>query len=312
VEIPGSGKQYFVSIMGVAGIMPGLSAYEGASSLASFWEMDGSENPDASDLLSIPHLIVSFENEENTDPEQVKRIRSLGFDKAFGGTYAEARHNIPGRYPYAPSDDALAELLIIIEQSIEVLKEAQENPEIILPEEYDEDYYLVRTPSPVTLSLPADGILSWRANYIKVKFYTEEYQLTYTQDDIDELISLPAGNAAMQAHSQLLPMQVEHNGMIYFSYIAILVNKRTGRVENVDTMIADPDYNTMIGKVPAIFIRFIKSLGFRPRVIEVKSDLLFDLLNEPLTKCGIRLNKYKELPAVTEAVNSILEYSKRS
>lgn len=81
VQIPGSDKKYFVSIMGGGGEHYAIAAYEGPVALLDFWTLS---DPDSwfrpADLLTIPHLMVSFENMSEIEPRTRKAIKDFGFN----------------------------------------------------------------------------------------------------------------------------------------------------------------------------------------------------------------------------------------
>jgi hypothetical protein len=302
VELPGTDRQYFISIMGSEGIIKSLAAYEGSVALAEFWSLENSENANGSDLLSIPHMILSFENVEDIDAGQLARFRKLSNDPAFTYLFPEFRRVIPGKYPNEPDADMQTVMITLLEQALDVISRTIENPDLIYPYEYDEKTYLIRKQSENN---------EWKDHYLSIDPTPVQYQFTWDNKDIDEINTLPVTHAVMQAHSQLLPLFVKEKDLTYFSYLIILVNKKSGNIENAYYFIADPDFHSMVQKVPAKFLEFIKSLGFRPRAVEVMNDLHYKMLSEPMRKCGIKLTKYKELPAVSEAIDGIIKYSNR-
>lgn len=301
VESPHTGKQYFISIMGSEGIMPALSAYEGARALDQFWEVEKLETGDASYIFTIPHLMLSFEDTKDIDPQQYERFRSLGNTYGFNDLFPEFRHIIPGRFPDEPGEVMLGEMIVILQQTLDVLHRSMADPDLIYNNDMEEDSYLVRTFN--------NEDNAWEDKYLQVRSAPAEYIQTWTDGDISGLNSLPLTHAVMQAHCQLLPFQVKEKDSIYFSYLIILINKKSEIIEKYEFMIADPDFHSMLEKVPARFLNFIKDLGIRPRAIEVKNDILFGMLSQPLRLCGIKLNKYNELPAVSRAINNIIEHT---
>lgn len=303
VESPRTGKQYFISIMGSDGILPALAAYEGANALNQFWSIENLETGDASYIFTVPHLMLSFEDKKDIDPRQFERFQSSGNTSVFGEKFPELRHIIPGRFPDEPGEVMLGEMITILQQTLDVLRRSMDDPDLIFPEDLEEDTYLVRTFD--------TGNNAWVDKYLTVKSSPVDYKYTWTDEDISEINSLPLTYAVMQAHGQLLPLQVKEKDSLYFSYLIILINKKSEIIEKYELLIADPDFHSMLEKVPGRFLNFIKELGIRPRAIEVKNDTLFGMLSEPLRMCGIKLIKYKELPAVTKAINGILEYSDR-
>ena len=298
VRSPESGKDYFISIMGSENILPAVAAYEGSQALYRFWMLENIEKAEGSDVLILQHMILSFETEEDIDQDQLKRFRSMNNDPVFTNRFPEVRKVIPGLFPGEPDETSLKELVVVLEQSINVCDRAAADGSFIEPPEEDEELYLVREKH--------DG--EWKDHYNKIEPDIPDYQALANKDDIALVSSLPESQAVMQAHAQLLPFPIRQEGKpVYFPFLILLVNKKSGRVENSTMLLAEPDFDTMLSKVPGLFLDFIKSLGFKPRALEVKSDLMFDMLEESLHTCGIRVLQFKQLPALAEAVEGIVE-----
>jgi len=302
VMIPGTGKKYFLSIMGSEGTMSALSAYEETTALGQFWALEENGTADSGDVLSISHLILSFEKESDIDPDQLKRIRSMETDFGFTVEFPEVRKIIPGQFPADPDETQLNDLAFILEQAIDVCSRAAGDPDFIHPPDMDDEMYLLRE------QVKHGDNISWTDKYRRIKIKPLHYKYIPKQKDIDELISLPASQAIMQAHFQMMPLPVKEEGKPgFFPFIVLLVNKKSGIIENSHMAVADPDYETMLGTIPKIFLDFIKTLGFRPRSVEVKSPLLLEMLQNPLKQCDIRLLQFKQLVAMEEAIEGILK-----
>jgi hypothetical protein len=302
ITIPETSKQYFVSIMGSAGNLMALTAYEGPEALARFWMLEDSETADAGDILSIPHMIVTFEKKEDIDEGQLTRFRALSNDPVFHHLFPEVRKVVPGQFPNEPDEAYLSDFAVILEQSLDVLRRAENDSDFIHPEDTDDETYLMREKENN----------EWTDQYRTIENKSWPITITWNREDIDQVVSLPQSNAVLQAHYQLMPFHVqEKDKPIFFPYAVVLVNKKSGRIEGTEMMVADPDLQTMLGKIPKQYLEFIKALGFRPRSVEAKNPVLEGLLEEPLRLCGIRLVHFQQLPAMAEAIQGMLEYMKK-
>jgi hypothetical protein len=302
IKSPVTDKKYFISVMGTAGTLRAVAAYEESTALGQFWDLQLSGSADSGDVLAIPHLIVSFGSEAETDAEQLKLLRSLGTDFGFNDEWPEVKRVVPGHYPVDPDEAMLNELVIILGQALEVCTRAAGDPEFIHPEAMDEDIYLVRE------QVKQKDTLVWADKYRKIAIKPLAYKVTWKRADVDALNALPSSQAVMQAHFQMMPLPVKDEGKPgLFPFIVLLTNKKTGRVEGYFLAVPDPDYETMLGSIPLIFLNYIRTLGFRPRLIEVKSPLLAEMLEKPLEQCGIRLLSAEKLTTVEAAIEHFLE-----
>ena len=127
MKIPRSNKIYFVSVMGSAGQMPALSAYDGYAALQLFWEMqeeDSGLQPWA--IIDIPHLMISVPGKDcpHLDRLNVFLPEGINTEEGFVPVIDKV---IPGFVYSPPEGRDLDDLLIILEQSIDVLKRASKD-----------------------------------------------------------------------------------------------------------------------------------------------------------------------------------------
>jgi hypothetical protein len=302
VKSPVTEKKYFISLMGSEGTLHALVAYEETVALGQFWALQESGSADSGDVLTIPHMIITYGTEEETDPLQLQQLRSLGTDFGFKEEWPEVKHVVPGHYPVDPDDSRLEELVIILGQAVDVCTRAGEDPTFIHPDDTDDETYLLRE------QVRQKDKLVWADKYRKITIKPLAYKVSWKKGDVEALNALPASQAVMQAHVQMMPLPVKDEGKPgLFPFIVLLTHKKTGRVEGYFLAVPDPDYETMLGNIPLLFLGYIKTLGFRPRSIEVKSALLHEMLEKPMTQCGIRLVKTEKLTTVEEAIEHFLE-----
>jgi hypothetical protein len=100
-----TGTRYFISIMGSAGEYPAMAAYEEVKGITRFWDLYNENEADSSDMLTIPHLILSFDTLEYADQEQISFVKELGFDKEFGASWPVFKRIIPAWVPALPEKE---------------------------------------------------------------------------------------------------------------------------------------------------------------------------------------------------------------
>jgi hypothetical protein len=126
---------------------------------------------------------------------------------------------------------------------------------------------------------------------------------------IEILKALPESRVVLQAHYQITPFPMkDENSPAVFPFLTFMVDKKTGRIEAHEILQPLPDFDEMIANMPLIFTNFILNLGFRPRCIEVKNPLLFDMLTKILLPGGIRMVLSKTLATADEAFEGFLRY----
>jgi len=302
IKSPVTEKKYFISLMGSEGTLHAMAAYEETTALGQFWDLQLNGSADSGEVLVIPHLIITYGTEADTDLEQLKQLRLLETDFGFTEEWPEVKRVVPGHYPEDPDEALLNELAVMLEQVVDVCTRAGEDPGFIHPEDMDEDIYLMREQG------KQKEKKVWADKYRKITIRPLAYKVTWKRSDIDVLSTLPASQAVLQAHIQMMPLPVKEEGKPgIFPFIVLLTNKKSGRVEGYFLAVPEPDYETMLGGIPLIFLDYIKALGFRPRCIEVKSRLLHEMLEKPLEQCGIRLLNASTLVTVEEAIEHFLE-----
>jgi hypothetical protein len=301
IHSPLSDKKYFISVMGSTGTLHALSAYDGPKALHQFWAVEESGDSDYGEILTIPHTIVSFNEEELTDVNQLEMLRSIHKDFGYTVEFPEVKCILPCQFPKDPDESQLKDVIIILEQALDVCRRAKEDPDLLIPDEDEPDEYLMRE-----ITRTKNGN-TWTDNYRKIKFPSLAPKVKWQRKFTDELISLPASKAVLQLHYQVLPLKVKGEGdTIYFPVTVIMTNKKTGYIENNQLLTPDPDYDTILGLIPDIVFEFIKTLGFRPRCIEVKKQVLFEMLYEPMKLTAIKLIIQENLQSVEEAVNHFI------
>ena len=302
VHSPISDQKYFISIMGSDDTLHALSAYMGTKALSQVWALEESGNPDYGETLIIPHFMLTFAAEEEVDANQLKILRSIKKNFGYTDEWPEVKCILACQFPTDPDETQLEDLIIILEQALNVCQRAKRDPDLIFSDEYDMDEYLMRENTRTK-----EGN-TWTDKNRKIKLPVITPKAKWTRKDIDELISLPASSSVLQLHFQVLPLQIKGEGdIIYFPVTVILTNKKTGHIENNQLLIPEPDFEAILELIPAIALDFIKALGFRPRCIEVRNPLLFEMFYVPLKLASVKLVLKERLVSVEDGINQLIE-----
>ena len=128
IQIPGTNRIYFISIMGSGGEFTAISAYRGSRALEQFWrlqELQESARPE--DVLLIPNIMLSFTGREELSPEQLSSIKSSGLKFRGAASWPSLEEVIPGFMPVLPEGESVSDTEIILEQTIEVIRRFAES-----------------------------------------------------------------------------------------------------------------------------------------------------------------------------------------
>ncbi len=302
IQIPGSEKKYFMSIMGSAGEHFALAAYEGTHAILGFWELS---QPDTwfrpEDLLTIPHLMVSFENKEDIEPTAKKQLREFGFNFIGKNAWPVLKHVKPGFVPEMPEEEALADLVMILEQTMHVLERAKISPEFILPEEMDTDMYLMRTKT----SPGKDG---WKDTYWKMEPSSIPYQMGFSTHDRKKISGLKRTNHSIQADIAITNKVVASPGQKpYFACMFVMIHKQTELVLDFELLSPTDGIYEMYSKFPQLLIDKLLRLKWRPAAIEFRHPLLHEMAQEVLYPTKIKIIYHHKLNLIDDFLKHFSE-----
>ena len=301
VKLPGRNKNYYISIMGSAGKMKAISAYEGDIALQMFWEIqkkDSGLQPWA--ILDIPHTMLSFPDRHLAMSEKMNIFLPDGIN-ANGEFVPVIDKVVPGLVYFPPTETDLEDLLIILEQSVKVLNRASENNFFLMPEGYDE--YLIRE------SKPAATGLKWGDFYRKINSRNILYSRKYSEEMLFNLIKIRKTGNIFQLDLIMLPRPVMDKGPRgYFAYALLLTDSETGDIEGCKLLTPFPDLHSMHESVPEHVLELLNKLPVVPRQIKVRTGLMDALLTSLLEKAGVEVKKVRKLDGIDRALNNLMSH----
>lgn len=302
VRSPDTGKEYFISIMGAAGEVFSLAAYQGREALYKFWSihMMGQGLP-PSYMLSIPNLMISLEEPEFIDPQKKKQIHKLGV-RARDNRLPDMVKMEPGRVPQDLSDTELKDMLHILKQALHVVEESRplNKANIHSDQDHDQDYLF---------RLVEEEDMKWKSKKIRVPPPTVKMAFTFHDDVFEDFMKAPKYNKPVEIDLQLLPSPIQDDEKgIYFPVLLLAVDPDEKQILFMETVQPFPDYKQMLSILPDVIMR--KSLEIEKKLMNVKfrspdlrSVLIF--LNK---KTGMEVNLVDELPATDTAFQFFHEH----
>ena len=303
VKIPGNNRVYFVSVMGAEGQFFALSAYKGYQGLAQFLDFhEHAETMPPETILTIPHLMLSFADREMLSREHLDTIKLSGVNFRGKGKWPHLEEFVPGFTPVFPEGEALSDLPLLLDQVALVLHRAKEDPGCLFREGDPFDAILVRTPS------GSSGRLKWEDRYetFDPEWGGKGFHIDYSRKTRAEVSRLSEGPQVVQVDLMMLPTPVKEKGKKgYFPFMLLLVDKQSAMVPGMAMLAPQPDLHNMYESIPQKFLEEIINLGFRPKKIEIRSELLFVLLQEVLKEAYCSPERVEQMPQLDEAVESL-------
>jgi hypothetical protein len=116
----------------------------------------------------------------------------------------------------------------------------------------------------------------------------------------------------LQLDLVLLPAPVKERGRKgCFPFVLLLVDKENGMVPGMVMLTPDPDLHSMYESVPQKLLEEIGKLGYRPERIEIRSELLFGLVQGALKEAWCKPEMVEHMPQMDEAAGSLIRFSPR-
>ena len=319
VQVPGKEQVYFISVMGSEGEFASLAFYKGFEGVERFWEFreemekisdlglsPESEMPAAvlrGGTLTIPHLLLSYADREELEKEDLAAIKKSGYSFRGKGHWPQIEEIVPGHVPVYPGRERLVELFLVMKQALVVLEKIEKDYRYLRRED-DPDRTV-----PVWLSSGKGPRFRWKLQYLVVDpdWGEEPYEISYLENTLANFSRLPETGQTLQIDLFMLPSPVMEKGTRgYFPFVVLMVDKHTGLVTGTAMLTPIPGLRTMYGTVPQRVLEELMKLGYRPSKIEVRSDLLLELLEEVLEEAGCLVEWEPDMPYMDEVISGMI------
>ncbi len=303
VKIPGTDRIYFISIMGADGEFFAISAYKGYQGLYQFLEFrEFVDSLPPETIFTIPHLMLSFMDREFLSDKHRASIKESGMSFRGKGNWPLLEDIEPAFVPVLPEGEALSDIPYLLDQVVEVAHRAKKNTDFLLANQEIYDQILIRTPP------TGKKGASWKDVYetLDPENSKEHYNLTYRPQALDKVAQLPEASVVMQLDLVLLPNPVMERGKRgYFPFALLLVDKEREVVTGMQTLAPEPDLHSMYESVPQKVLEELLKLGYRPEKMEVRSELLYTLVQRAMTDAGVNLVQVEEMPQMDDFIGSL-------
>ena len=321
VQVPGSDLVYFVSVMGQAGELPAVSFWKGYEGLTDYLEftaeLEHLADPDRSasgmqrasvmpgNPMTIPHLLLSFNDREQLQKEDLAAIKKSGVRFRGNGNWPCFEEIVPGYVPVYPGRASLKELFLVLQQTLILLKKVQEDEYYLQQEGSQGPSLLIRTPA------GKGPRFRWKEHMLEIdpRWGETSYLVDVSSRSRQALVRLPEANQELQLDLIMLPAAVKEKGSkSYFPFVLLMVDKYSGLVTSTSVLAPKPDLRSLYESLPQKVVEELLKLGHRPSEIEIRPDLLFELLDEILGTAACRVSLVEEMPEMDEAIGSMISH----
>ncbi len=306
VKMPGSGQVYYISVMGASGEYTAVAAYIGFRGLSGFMQLqEEADSLPPWTILTVPHLMLAFTDRGEMDRENLAAINKAGLSFRGKGQWPKLDETVPGFVPVFPKGEALEDLPVLLEQVASVLTWARDKSDQLYREGDGGEEIMIRTPT------GKPGNLRWENRYETPdpEKGIVRYKMTYRRDSCAEVSRMPVAERALQVDLALMLSPVQEKGKRgYFPFVLLLVDKESGMVSGMAMLDPKPDLDSMYESLPQKLLEEIRKMEARPERIELRSDLLFGLVEGALKEAWCKPVLVKKMPLMDEVIDSLMDH----
>jgi hypothetical protein len=301
VQNPETDEMGFVSVMGMLGEHLSLALYLGPKGLYGFWMFEemGAEGP-AEILFEIPHLQASFEDRNTLTNQDRKQIKELGFKFRGRNAWPMFRSYRPGWFPWYLEAPEVQFLTLAMEQALDVASRFKEDAEFLYPPGQDD--YLVRVPK-----VEADSLV-WEDQITTVlPPEPESIPIGMDVDLLEAVQRMPMSPYTLEMDLFWTPIKVGERGeRPHFPYMLLTVEHDSGMVLGSELLAVESTLEAMWGLVPINVLQQMARFRMRPQQIDVRSALLYQLLELLMDELDFDLRRKPSLPSLDSAKEFLL------
>jgi hypothetical protein len=240
---------------------------------------------------------------EELGRQDLAAIKKSGKSFRGKGNWPRIEEIVPGYIPVYPAKEILIELYLVLKQTLLVLERAVEDKRYLIREEDPEGTLLVRVPT------GKGPKFRWKDHYLLPDpgWGEVSYAVHITAGTRSALSHLPKASQVLQLDLFMLPTPVVEKGSRgYFPFVLMLVEKGSGLIRSTSILAPQPDLRSMYESLAQHVLDELVQLGHRPSKIEIRTDLLFDMLLEILEEAGCSVERVDRMPEMDEAILSMI------
>ncbi len=299
VQNPETEEIGFVSVMGMLGEHYSVAVYLGTKGLDGLWSLLNGGDIEMEDFFEVPQLQASFENRETLTPKDLDEIKKLGLRFRGKQAWPVFRSFRPGYFPWYLEKGEVEFLTLALEQLLEVAPRS--SPELLMPE--DELMYLVR------VGTKKDEEIVWEDRIMEIpEDELAEIPIEMEIESLEKLQGLPQKNIILEIDFYLFPAKFgSKEERPRCAYMLMVVERGKGLVLGSEMLKPKPTLETMYGMVPLTIVNLLAKLGFVPKEVRVRTQLLHQLLETLEEPLNFEVKKMSVLPALDSAKNFLMQ-----
>ncbi|HXF85653.1 MAG TPA: hypothetical protein VNK49_09705 [Anaerolineales bacterium] len=299
IQMPETGEQDFVSVMGMLGEHFAVAVYQGIKGLGGFWNLQllGYAAPPEL-VLQIPQVHASFEDRDMVEKADREVMKQLGLKFRGANAWPLFRSYRPGCFPWYIEKQEAKMLICALEQLLDVAPRFKDNPDMLTPG--DDDEYLVR--------VKKDD--HWEDSVQRITFRREvTLNLIMNEKALEHLRKMMPGKLTLEIDLYMMmdPVQEKANERPFFPFMLMLADHHSGMILGFDLLTPLPSMEAMWSEVPAVVVEKLAE-GFPPKEVLVKDAMLYMLLQPVAEEAGFRLKKESHLKMIERAQNEFLGF----
>jgi hypothetical protein len=252
--------------------------------------------------LEIPQLSLSFENRELLDKPDRAMIKKLGLK--FRGRHAWPlfRSMHPGFHPWYLQAAEAVFLGHVLEQTLELAPRYRQDRALL--DFVDEQSYRVR------VAHEEKGRLIWEDRILQIPPPAPSTLVIDTDArEIDELSQFPLSANVFEADFFMLPTMIGEKGARPSNaYMLLIVDVQSQMVVGHELLIVESSLEAMWSHIPGAVAHQLATAGLVPGEIQVRSSLLFQLLQPLADKVGFSLNRSETLATLDAVKQSLAQF----
>ena len=303
VQNPETEEIGFASVMGAAGEHYALSLYLGSKALYNFWDLqDGDPFTAPERVIEIPQLQVAFEDRKVLTKRDYETIKKLELKFRGAKDWPTFRSYRPGYWPWYLEAEEVRFLIHALKQAYEIALRFKKNPSILM--QSDAESYFVR----VTTG-EKGGSLIWEDRILAIPPEPLQIPITLDVEDLEKLKHLPQSNYNLEMDIFMFPADIGEKGQRpACPYCLLIMEAGLNLILHTDMLMAEPSLEAMWGSIPGHLVFVLTGMGWRPKKIAVRSDLLAQLLAPLAEQLGFKLIQSKKLRVLDPAKDEMIRF----
>jgi hypothetical protein len=300
-----SGITGYISVMGKLGEHFAVTAYRGAQAVIDLSNLMDGPQPVPPDLfLEIPQLMLSFENQGHLEQKDRDLIKKLGLKFRGENAWPFFRSYKPGFVPYFLDDEGQRNMIVYLEQAVDILKQAKNDPMIIFSDDDETgEKFLVRRP------VDEEGN-RWEDHYEEiVSELPEDTEFNVEKEMYSNYKEQRTGVLSFELDFFMLNNPViEKNQDPYFPYLLFLIERNSEMIIGFEILTPVQGFHAMLGEIPSKLLSMLSQQPSKPKEIHVQSERLYAFIDDFLSNLGVTL-KLKQNLKILNGAKKVVEMS---